>query len=200
MAGLTKGSLSIASAGALGLTTSRAEGGERAKGQPKLTCTALVMPFPDHEARIVTAKHCLSEGLQVFDADHSLSVSSHRAAPGAVDLASLAVEGPLPFPPLQLRASSSLQIGERLCALRIETTPSGPSRQEICGRFLGFEARDDAPPTLRLSSPFPRGTSGGPLLDADGKLVGVVVASQGEYGIAEAAEAALVLTEAPACS
>lgn len=164
------------------------------KGKSATSCTATVVDFGDAGVITVTAKHCVGENIAIFDETSALDVSGYESARGDVDLARLEVRGPLPFGSLPVRPSETLSSGERLCAHRVEEGLGSPRRQTVCGRFDRFVERSAAPPLLRVRVPFPRGTSGSPLVDASGRVVGVVVATEGETGLAEPIEAAASLT------
>lgn len=183
--------------GTLGLSVVEEAKREFAKRDVSASCTAAVVEFPNAGARIVTAKHCTGERLEVFDEEHSMAIDEHRDAIGDIDLALLETEAPLPFEALSIRESATLSRGERLCAFRITKNGAGLSRQRICGSFLRLAQREDLPPLILVRNPFPRGTSGSPLMDDEGKVVGIVVATQDEWGLAEPIEAAALLTGEP---
>ena len=184
--------------GTLGVTIARAAGDESfAKRKDAASCTAGVVDLPEAGPHIVTAKHCLGEGLAVFDDGDEVTVTGHRQAEGEIDVALLETEASLSSTALPTRASSSLRRGERLCAYRIAKEDGRVARQRICGRFLRFATREGAPPLLLVGTPFPRGASGSPLLDEEGNVVGVVVATQESWGLAEPIEAASSLTPRP---
>lgn len=164
------------------------------KRETGASCTAAVVDFGEGGAVVITAKHCLGGEITVFDEAHSLEVSGQNEAKGEIDLALLETERPLPFTSLRPRPTKTLEEGERLCAQRVERGFGKLGRQTVCGRFGGFVERGDAPPLLRVRTPFPRGASGSPLVDHAGRVVGIVVASEGESGLAEPIEAAASLT------
>src|SRR3954470_17882592 len=150
------------------------------------SCAASAIRLPVLGTRLVTARHCANEVLEVFDEQHRVEPTGRTHPPGDVDIALLDVAGKLPWGGLEPRAAATLEIGERLCAWRIERKLSGLlARERICARLLRTLARASAAPLLVLSHPYPRGTSGSALVDRDGKVVGVVVASTGEEGLAE---------------
>lgn len=181
--------------GTLGLSASRDSDDEMfAKSKAGASCTASVVDFAESGPRIVTAKHCIAKDLAVFDDANEVLIDGHREAEGEIDVALLEAGPSLPFAALSTRASASLRRGERLCAYRIEKKGERVLRERICGRFLRFAMREGAPPLLLVGTPFPRGASGSPLLDEAGRVVGVVVATQDEWGLAEPIEAASSLT------
>jgi hypothetical protein len=149
------------------------------------SCAASAIRLPGLGPRLVTARHCAQEVLEVFDEKHHVQPLSATQVPGDVDIALLNVAGKLPWDGLEPRAAATLEVGERLCAWRLERREGGLARERICARFLRGTPRPDAAPLLVLSHPYPRGTSGSALVDRSGRVVGVVVASTGEEGIAE---------------
>lgn len=196
LSGLVKGGASSPRMpGTLGVSIAR-DANDRAfaKGKSEASCTAGVVDLADAGPSIVTAKHCVGRSLVVFDDEDEVAIDGHRAAEGEIDVALLQAEASLRTAALATRASSSLRRGERLCAYRIEKKDGRVVRQRICGRFLRFAMRDDAPPLLLVGTPFPRGASGSPLHDDEGRVVGVVVATQDTWGLAEPIEAAASLT------
>lgn len=193
----TSGPLPLRMPGTLGLSVARKNLPAMAKRGDAQSCTAFVADIPEVGARIVTAKHCVGEKIEIFDDEHSLLIEEHHDAAGDVDLSWLEAKAPLPFAALELRPSETLSVGERLCAFRIERAFGKLHRQQICGRFSDFVERGEAGALLRVHRPFPRGTSGSPLVDEAGKVVGVVVQSQDEWGLAEPIESAFALTRAP---
>jgi hypothetical protein len=58
---------------------------------------------------------------------------------------------------------------------------------------MSRQARAEATSLLVMSHPYPLGTSGSPLVDAEGRAVGVVVASDGLAGFAEPIESVFAL-------
>jgi len=196
---LVKGGTSAPSMpGTLGVTIARdASDGAFAKRKSEASCTAGIVDLADAGPSIVTAKHCLGRSLVVFDDEDEVAIEGHREAEGEIDVALLQAEASLHTAALPTRASSSLRRGERLCGYRIEKKDGHVVRQRICGRFLRFATRDGAPPLLLVGTPFPRGASGSPLLDEEGHVVGVVVATQDAWGLAEPIEAAASLTHTP---
>lgn len=194
--GLVKGGTSAPRMpGTLGVTIARDAGDEAfTKRKDAASCTAGVVDLPESGPRIVTAKHCLGKALVVFDEGNETTVAAHREAEGEIDVALLETEASVASTALPTRASSSLRRGERLCAYRIAKEGERVARERICGRFLRFATREGAPPLLLVGTPFPRGASGSPLLDEEGQVVGIVVATQDAWGIAEPIEAASSLT------
>lgn len=152
------------------------------------TCSAVAVRVPHGGVRVVTASHCAAEGLALFDGHRWVPP---RAAVKAADGSDLAVLnfGQARWPGLATRPAASVAIGERLCAWRASRGAHGVRRESICGRLVDRKARDGAPAWLVTSLPYPPGTSGSPLVDAAGRAVGIVVASDGLAGFAEPIEA-----------
>jgi hypothetical protein len=149
------------------------------------SCAASAIRLPKLGPKLVTARHCASEVLAVYDEEHRVKPIGRTDARDDVDIATLDVPGKLPWSGLEPRSATKLEIGERLCAWRLEQRATGLARERICARFVRSIERPHGPPLLVMSHPYPRGTSGSALVDRKGLVVGVVVASTGEEGIAE---------------
>jgi hypothetical protein len=144
----------------------------------------------------VTAKHCAAEVLEVFDERHHVVPVGRVLMGHNVDLALLEVHGALPWHGLEPRQSSTLSIGERLCAWRFERGLGGVARERICGHIVRLTPRAGAPPLIELNHPYPPGTSGSALVDRDGRIAGVVVATNTDVGLAEPIDTVLAWDEA----
>ena len=159
-------------------------------------CAASAVHLAHSGVRIVTARHCATDVLAVFDETHHVVPVGQSLVGENIDLALLDVQGPLPWSGLEPRRSSTLQLGERLCAWRFERGIGGVERQRICGKLVRRVERAGAAPLIELSHPYPPGTSGSALVDRDGRIAGVVVASTADSGIAEPIDAILTWDEA----
>ncbi len=159
-------------------------------------CAASAVRLARSGVRIVTAKHCAAEVLEVFDERHRVVPVGRSFVGNDVDLALLDVRGTLPWRGLEPRKCATLQVGERLCAWRFERAASGVSRERICGRVVRLSPRAGAPPLIELNHPYPPGTSGSALVDRDGRIAGVVVASNTDVGVAEPIDTVLAWDEA----
>jgi hypothetical protein len=133
----------------------------------------------------------------VRDESATREATGRLDASGGVDVSILDAGPSLPWDALPARASATVAPGERLCAVRVETTSRGLFREPICARVLHTLSREGEPPLLVLGHPFPHGTSGSPLLDAEGRAVGVVVATTDVAGFAEPIEAVVAVARAP---
>jgi hypothetical protein len=153
---------------------------------------------PHQGTRIVTARHCADHrSLEVLDDDHLVTPIYQVDATGEVDLSVLELGKKVPWPGLEMRPAASVSAGERLCAWRMRRSLSGIFRERICGRLVRREARPGASPLLVMNHPYPAGTSGSALVDREGRVVGIVVASTGLTGLAEPIEGVLMLPLAP---
>jgi hypothetical protein len=167
------------------------------KRSPRI-CSAAAVRVPQQGIRIVTARHCADHrNLEVLDEDHHLTPVRQVDAAGEVDLAVLEVEGKIPWQGFEMRAAGKVQVGERLCAWRLWRSSTGIGRDRICARLVGRQERAGADALLVMNHPYPAGTSGSALVDADGRVVGIVVASTGEGGLAEPIEGVLKLAPPP---
>jgi hypothetical protein len=161
------------------------------------TCSAAAVRIPRRGVRIVTAWHCAEEALELFDGQTWLLPLATAKARDGIDLAVLDFGSGPGWPGLVMRSSSTVPLGERLCAWRVSRGPWGLRRERICARDVARKARAVGSPWLVMSHPYPPGTSGSPLVDVDGRAVGVVVASDGLVGFAEPIEGVLSIPAAP---
>jgi hypothetical protein len=162
------------------------------------TCSAAAVRVPDRGTRIVTAKHCADHrNVEVLDEAHHLTPTRQIDAAGEVDLSVLEVEGKLPWEGFEMASAASVPLGDRLCAWHMRRGPSGILRERICAQLIRRQERVGADPLLVLNHPYPAGTSGSALVDRDGRVVGIVVASTGVSGLAEPIEGVLKLSPAP---
>jgi hypothetical protein len=180
---------------------SRTTGGEPhpvvlAKRQAK-TCSAAAVRIPRRGVRIVTALHCAEEALELFDGQSWLRPRATAKAADGIDLAVLDFGAGPAWPGLTMRPASTVPLGERLCAWHVTHGPLGLRRERICARVVARKLRAVGSPWLVMSHPYPAGTSGSPLVDVEGRAVGVVVASDGVVGLAEPIEGVLSIAPAP---
>jgi hypothetical protein len=169
-----------------------------AKFRPK-TCAAAAVRIPRRGVRVITASHCAGDGLALFDGDRWLSPRATKRSTDGSDLAVLEFAATA-WSGLPLRLSSSLAIGERLCAWHMSRGATGVRRESICGRLIERRDRPSGYAWLVIGHPYPSGTSGSPLVDADGRVVGVVVASDGMAGFAEPIEAVFAIANGEAAN
>jgi hypothetical protein len=166
--------------------------------QSPRTCSAAAVRIPSQGTRIVTARHCADHrSLEVLDEEHRVTPVDQVDAAGEVDLSVLEVAGKVPWPGLEMRSASSVVVGERLCAWRMQRGPSGILRERICAKVLRRDERPGAAPLLVMGHPYPAGTSGSALVDREGRVVGIVVASTGLTGLAEPIDGVLTLPPPP---
>ncbi|HMI86133.1 MAG TPA: serine protease [Polyangiaceae bacterium] len=162
------------------------------------TCSAAAVRIPDRGTRIVTARHCADHrNVEVLDEAHHLTPVRQVDAAGEVDLSVLEVEGKVPWEGFEIASAASVPIGERLCAWHMWRGPSGILRERICAQLIRRQERVGADPLLVLNHPYPAGTSGSALVDRDGRVVGIVVASTGVSGLAEPIDGVLKLPPPP---
>jgi hypothetical protein len=182
------------------------DGGEKGKAahpvanvkQSPSTCSAVAVKVPHQGTRIVTARHCADHRmLEVLDEEHHVTPIQQVDAAGEVDLSVLEVAGKLPWPGLEMGSSAAVPIGERLCAWRMRRGVSGIERERICAKVARRDERAGADPLLVMNHPYPAGTSGSALVDREGRVVGIVVASTGLSGLAEPIEGVLKLPPPP---
>ncbi len=163
------------------------------------TCSAAAVRVPDRGTRIVTARHCADHrNVEVLDEAHHLTPTRQIDAAGEVDLSVLEVAGKLPWEGFEMASAANVPLGERLCAWHMWRGPSGIQRERICAQLIRRQERIGSDPLLVLNHPYPAGTSGSALVDRDGRVVGIVVASTGVSGLAEPIEGVLKLPPPPA--
>jgi Trypsin-like peptidase domain len=161
-------------------------------------CSAVAVRIPSQGTRIVTARHCADHrSLEVLDENHRVTPVDQVDAAGDVDLSVLEVAGKVPWPGLEMRSAASVVVGERLCAWRMQRSPTGILRERICAKVARRDERPGAAPLLVMGHPYPAGTSGSALVDRDGRVVGIVVASTGLTGLAEPIDGVLALPPPP---
>lgn len=108
------------------------------------------------------------------------------------DLALLQLEDAADLPVARLR-TPAVAVGEPLVVVGFPeggplTVTSGEALGLVDGQLLGEPAD-----VLRIDAPIRQGNSGGPVLDADGQVVGVVFASEVERGTALAVPVATLV-------
>lgn len=138
-------------------------------GKPQGMGTGFVI---SKDGLVATNLHVIGEARSIFvqtAEGKSLKVKEVYASDRTLDLAVLRVEG-LKAPPLELGDSTKVEQGESVIALG---NPQGlkhsvvsgvvSSRREMAGRGM-----------LQLAIPIEPGNSGGPVLDENGKVLGIV--------------------------
>jgi len=153
---------------------------------------------PHQGTRIVTARHCADHrNLEVLDEQYHVTPYRQVDAEGDVDLSVLEVSGKIPWSGLEMGSAANVAIGDRLCAWRMRRGGSGIVRERICAQLVRRENRPAGDPLLVLNHPYPAGTSGSALVDREGRVVGIVVASTGYGGLAEPIDGILNLPPPP---
>lgn len=133
----------------------------------------------DRHGRILTNDHVLAEAGQVrvsFE-DGTVREAEILGRDPSTDLAVLAVEElPASAKPVPLGSSASLTVGDDVVAIG---NPFGLERTATTGIVSGLKRNIDAPDgfpiqnTIQTDAAIDRGNSGGPLLDAAGRVVGI---------------------------
>jgi len=140
--------------------------------------------FIDASGTIVTNHHVIDGASSVrvhIQKRPSLLVVKIIAADKKVDLAILKVEGKN-FPFLQLRTNLP-KVGEKVYAIG---SPAGLTNTLSDGLVSGLR-RDGGMTRIQTSAPIAHGSSGGPLLSSDGKVLGVTTSGfsgEGDLGFA----------------
>jgi len=162
------------------------------------TCSAAAVRVPERGTRIVTARHCADHrNVEVADEQHRLTPIRQVDAAGEVDLSVLEADGKLPWEGFEMATAASVPIGARLCAWHMRRGPTGILRERICAQLIRRQERASADPLLVMNHPYPAGTSGSALVDREGRVVGIVVASTGISGLAEPIDGILKLPPPP---
>lgn len=122
---------------------------------------------------IATNHHVIGEArpiaVQLADGSRHDAIAVH-ASDKKLDLAIVKIDAKRKLKPLPLGDSDALKQGQELVALG---HPQGLEHSVVAGVLSG--RRDfDGVPMLQLAIPIEQGNSGGPVLDAAGKVVGIV--------------------------
>jgi serine protease Do len=148
------------------------------------------------DGRVLTAAHNLrGEGARVVFADGRRERAQVLGVDRDVDLAVLAVDT-ADIAPLEVADGAGAGIGALVVAL---ARPGGRALRVTHG-FVSTDQREVRGPrgrripAIEHTAPLPRGSSGGPLLDADGRLIGVNVIRQ-EGGLIVAVDAVALAAE-----
>ena len=134
----------------------------------------------DKSGRVVTNHHVVSgvERVQLRLSDGREASARVVATDAGTDIALLQVEPPLPsgLDPLQLGSAKDLQIGAAVVAIG---SPLGLEGTVTTGIISGLDRQLRAPDgftldgAIQTDAALNRGNSGGPLLDARGRVIGV---------------------------
>lgn len=136
--------------------------------------------FVVEDGLIITNQHVVANATEILVSDHRGNVF-HAEIVGAdvdIDLALLRVGG-LDLPPVELGASAGVRVGEDVFAVG---NPYGHGHTVTRGilsaraRELGRDAFDAF---LQTDAAINQGSSGGPLFDAEGRVIGVNTAVDG---------------------
>lgn len=163
-------------------------------------CTASIIDLPGVGPRVVTARHCDGHEEVVFDERARIKPTwRHEIAEGGPDIAVLDLDRASPWHAMSTRDSSTLREGETLCAFHVSRTDDSLARDRVCAPFTGRTLRFDGNAArLVIAHPFAHGTSGSPLVDTDGRVVGIVTSTTEDAGFAEPIEEAVRVARAPA--
>jgi S1-C subfamily serine protease len=122
----------------------------------------------------ITCRHVISDGMNhvaVLNDQEECGIRIIAENPEN-DLALILVLSSKETNPLPLRDSETLEIGERIFAIG---NPAGLSSTVTDGVFTGLrKSLSTGRPVIQFSAPINPGNSGGPLIDAGGRVVGVV--------------------------
>jgi S1-C subfamily serine protease len=126
---------------------------------------------------VLTAAHVVegATSIKVVTALGTFSASVARSDPSN-DLALLKIADAKPFSPISIGSSRAVRLGQPMATIGFPN-PSiqGFSPKVTKGEISALNGAQDDPRMWQISVPVQTGNSGGPLLDADGELVGVVV-------------------------
>ncbi len=128
--------------------------------------------FISKDGLIATNRHVIGESrdLQVSGADgRDLVVRSVHAVSKKYDLAIIQVEGN-DFTPIELGMSAKVVEGEPIVAVG---NPQGLRNSVVAG-IVSAKRQIDGMPMLQLALPVEPGNSGGPVVDREGRVVGIV--------------------------
>ncbi len=155
--------------------------------RPLPGATASGTGFLVADGRILTNRHVVA-GCRRMMARNARGIwqpARVETADTARDLALLSVAAGF-GPALALRQAPPVRLGERVVTYGFPLTgllSSGPTLTS--GEISALAGLRDDPRRLQISAPVQPGNSGGPLLDADGHVVGVVVSKLNAARVAE---------------
>jgi S1-C subfamily serine protease len=151
----------------------------------------------DSDGTIVTNAHVVGQSSQVkvrFEDNGDLHDAQVLGVDASTDLAAIKVDGaPDGVRPLELANSDDVQVGDTAVAIGY---PLGLDRTATAGIISGLQRKIESPngfaidKVIQTDAPVNPGNSGGPLLNANGKVVGVnsqiatAGGGQGNVGIA----------------
>jgi S1-C subfamily serine protease len=145
----------------------------RTSGRPMATATGFCIS-PD--GYIATADHFTSglKSYKVITKDGPIEARLVQADPEH-DIAVLKVSAPLPSA-LAVRPSETIKLGESIATIGFPQTQLQGREPKIGkGEIASLSGMRDDPGMFQVSVPLQPGNSGGPLLDLNGNVVGVVV-------------------------
>lgn len=135
--------------------------------------------FVSRDGHLVTSEHVVegAAAIRAVDAAGSDYEVEYLAGDVDNDLALLRVKG-LRGDPLRIRAADSLRKGEEVFALGYPLIQlQGQEQKATFGRVNALSGAEDDERFLQVDVPIQPGNSGGPLLDMQGRVVGVVTAT-----------------------
>lgn len=126
--------------------------------------------------QVITAAHVVkgASKVEVVSKDKSWKAKVIQFDP-LNDLAVLQVEG-LELPAIPIRQSADVKVGQTVFTVgfpNIELQGSNPKMTK--GDISSLTGLQDAPTCWQISVPIQTGNSGGPLIDEDGNVIGVIV-------------------------
>lgn len=132
--------------------------------------------FVSEDGYFVTAAHVVGQSSVVSIVSPSGDLRAALVAKDdRNDIALLKVEGRFSF--LQIRDSRTVRLGEVVATVGFPNpTIQGRQPKFSKGEIAGLSGLGDDPSSFQVSVPVQPGNSGGPLFDAAGRVVGVVVA------------------------
>ena len=150
--------------------------------------------FVSGDGFLVTSAHVVAgcPDISIWPADGAPWTGQLVAVDAGLDIALLSSRDYDPRAPRTVRENSGLRPGESVLTIGFGVLPSRPREPVLTAGALVGQARDDSGhPLLLLKASLREGNSGGPVIDANGMLVGMVTgrdASRPELGVAVPAD------------
>jgi len=135
--------------------------------------------FVSTDGLLLTANHMVDEAkvIKVTLSDGSIAEAKVEAADPANDLALLSIGKKSPAH-LSLAAPRSAKLGQKVFTIGFPATAIlGQDPQYTDGAISSLSGVKGAAPLLQISVPIQPGNSGGPLVNENGEVVGIITAS-----------------------
>ena len=130
---------------------------------------------------LVTNYHVIAEATEVYattDDDRVFEVKSVLCADKNFDIAILEFAEPTDITPFEAYASDKIKRGSPVIAIG---SPAGGNKNTVSSGIVSSQNnREDGRPEIQFTASVSHGNSGGPLIDDEGRVIGVVTEYYGE--------------------